>query len=498
MKHIFSTLASFILSVCIYAQNAEKIFIYFDHDSDLLTKTEQSKLSDALAIPNITKIIIEGHTDNVGDPVYNRQLSQRRTNTVYNYLLTVGIAPDMINDSFFGEDIPVTENFTEQDKQLNRRVEVTIFYDVPPQKPQPIPTKTEEIITKKTLPKPDIPDSIAIDNSLLNSKLAQQLEAEIFTIDNTRDTMIKTLSGILFYFNKHIFEGDCSHEITIKVTDYSRSSRAILANAPTLSDDRLLYSAGMFEIRAFCGDLSVDVKENEDYNIFFPLRGDISAARKFKGFYGQRDSLTDAVNWQQASTNALRTINGNSMCRGCVNLDDYYEKCFWDRFFMTKKRRYKITQAERRYYRLLGAQRRYPNIDFDAIRSVPDCGASYFEFRGQRMGFINLDVFWDMRPEVRTNVLVRLDAEDNTQVWMVFESRRSIMRPTKTLRKGYKFSRIPKNEDVWIVAIKIDAEGKPFVGFTKANTSDEQINLELEEVESLVTLAKALERIDRG
>ncbi len=475
-----------------YAQNSSTYTVYFDSNSDLVSSENETILNGVLTTPNITKILIEGHTDDEGNEVYNRDLSERRADAVRRYLVHQGLAKDLISTSSFGENAPITENQTDDAKQLNRRVVVTVFFDIPQESPVIEPPQIEEVIAEEIPPSIPVPDSVSIDNSLLNSILARQLKPEFFKINNQRDTMIRTQSGILFYFNKGIFEGNCAEEITIKVTDYSSRRKAILANAPTLSNGRLLYSAGMFEIRAFCEDMPVDVKKGKKYNVFFPIKEDVPAVRKFKGFYGERDSLSGALNWEVVPSNPLPIVEGSKINCGRGS-GGSGKKCFLLRILQDKRKR---KQEERLKERIAAAQKRYPNINFDAIRGIPSSNTNYFAFQAQRMGFINCDAFWRVAPEKIINVLVDVPAKNNTQVWMVFEDRRSILQSSRTFTNRHEFARIPKNENVWIAATKIDKEGKLFLGMKRASTSDKRISLEFEEMESEEELMQILSGVN--
>ncbi len=478
----------------IYAQNTSTYTVYFDSDSDVISAENESTLDAILTVENITKIRIEGHTDSEGNDVYNRDLSQRRADAVRQYLTNRGLTDGLMSTSFFGENAPITQNQTDDGKQLNRRVVITVFFDIPQENPVIEPPKIEEVIVEETPPPISVADSVSIDNSLLNSMLARQLQPEFFNINNQRDTMIRTQSGILFYFNQGIFGGDCPEEITIKVTDYSSRSKAILANAPTLSNGRLLYSAGMFEIRAFCGDLPVNVRKGEEYNIFLPVRdeNDISE-RVFKGFYGMRDSLSGVMNWQPDSFRSIATISGGSMCGGRMFTP---KRCFFDRIYKTKKRRRTIDAQRREFYRVRRERRRLGNINFDGIVGVAECGSRYLPFAGIGMGFINCDAFLSLPEDKATNVLVDVRAENNTKVWIVFASRFSALPASATYEDRYAFRRIPKKEEIWVVATKINENGKPMLGLKKANTSDGRISLEFEEMESEEALAEALRKVD--
>jgi outer membrane protein OmpA-like peptidoglycan-associated protein len=67
-----------------------------------------------------------GHTDSVGDEYYNQQLSERRANSVGNYLRSRGVHPGRIATYGMGETQPVASNATAEGRQANRRVELRI------------------------------------------------------------------------------------------------------------------------------------------------------------------------------------------------------------------------------------------------------------------------------------------------------------------------------------------------------------------------------------
>jgi outer membrane protein OmpA-like peptidoglycan-associated protein len=75
--------------------------------------------------PNRTALI-EGYTDSMGSDEYNRDLSQRRADSVKNYLVSRGISSDRLNTSGRGENSPVSDNESAAGRQQNRRVEVII------------------------------------------------------------------------------------------------------------------------------------------------------------------------------------------------------------------------------------------------------------------------------------------------------------------------------------------------------------------------------------
>ncbi|MGZ8096588.1 MAG: OmpA family protein, partial [Methylosarcina sp.] len=73
-----------------------------------------------------TMVKIEGHTDSRGSADYNAQLSQMRADSVREFLVSNGIAPNRITSQGMGENFPVATNSTPSGRQQNRRVDVTI------------------------------------------------------------------------------------------------------------------------------------------------------------------------------------------------------------------------------------------------------------------------------------------------------------------------------------------------------------------------------------
>jgi OmpA-OmpF porin, OOP family len=75
-----------------------------------------------IARPHL-KIVVEGHTDNTGTKAVNMDLSQRRAQSVVDYLETKGISASRLSAKGFGPDRPIADNATKQGRARNRRVE---------------------------------------------------------------------------------------------------------------------------------------------------------------------------------------------------------------------------------------------------------------------------------------------------------------------------------------------------------------------------------------
>lgn len=72
-------------------------------------------------------VIVEGHTDSVGDANYNLGLSQRRADEVRFALVRFGIPSNRIIARGLGERQPIANNDTESGRQKNRRVDIVVL-----------------------------------------------------------------------------------------------------------------------------------------------------------------------------------------------------------------------------------------------------------------------------------------------------------------------------------------------------------------------------------
>jgi OmpA-OmpF porin, OOP family len=103
--------------------------VFFDFDKWDLRPESFVELDRVVKLleenPNII-IEMSAHTDSRGSDEYNFKLSDNRARSVMEYILSKGISPDRITSKGYGESKPVVDNDTDDNRQLNRRVEFTI------------------------------------------------------------------------------------------------------------------------------------------------------------------------------------------------------------------------------------------------------------------------------------------------------------------------------------------------------------------------------------
>ncbi|MEM7186071.1 MAG: OmpA family protein [Bacteroidota bacterium] len=104
--------------------------VLFDTGKYQLKESASTALEELLEqiqeMPSGT-VIVEGHTDNVGDPASNKTLSENRANEVSSYLKKHLSAKYKFVVKGFGENQPVAPNDSEENKQKNRRVEILVI-----------------------------------------------------------------------------------------------------------------------------------------------------------------------------------------------------------------------------------------------------------------------------------------------------------------------------------------------------------------------------------
>lgn len=121
-------------TINIDTSHVNEVFVYpdikFDHDKATLRPEAEDKLDEILSIlekyPNWI-VEISGHTDNVGGQDYNADLSQRRAETVVEWLIDKGIDKSRLVPKGYGAAFPIDTNETEEGRLNNRRVEMKVL-----------------------------------------------------------------------------------------------------------------------------------------------------------------------------------------------------------------------------------------------------------------------------------------------------------------------------------------------------------------------------------
>ncbi|MGM0450913.1 MAG: OmpA family protein [Pseudomonadota bacterium] len=104
--------------------------ITFDVDQSNIRSSFHETLDSVVMVVrefDQTAIAVGGHTDSTGSFEYNQQLSEKRAESVSQYLLDEGVAQGRIHARGYGPRFPIATNDTEQGRQQNRRVEIDLM-----------------------------------------------------------------------------------------------------------------------------------------------------------------------------------------------------------------------------------------------------------------------------------------------------------------------------------------------------------------------------------
>jgi hypothetical protein len=227
---LFFALSSAIL----YGQTATvRTNVKFDNNKHKLRTDAKQILDetvDTLFVEDIVKITVVGHTDNTADSSYNIKLSERRAQTVKDYLVLKGFDAEIIQSNYFGMEKPIASNENDEGKQKNRRVDIVFYYK----------SNNQNLKSKA--------DSLQKANK--NAK-----QDEIVVDTSKEDTTIILPQGTHIVFNRleYLELKDC-----IEITE-ANNAQAILNNGLSLMtvNNIPLVSCGMIkiELKKNCTDI---------------------------------------------------------------------------------------------------------------------------------------------------------------------------------------------------------------------------------------------------
>ena len=101
--------------------------VNFEFDSARLTpnaKTVLRGVAERLLAHSDTEVEIAGHTDSKGSDEYNQALSERRAESVRDFLIDLGVDPGRLQARGYGDTGPVDSNATDEGRERNRRIEM--------------------------------------------------------------------------------------------------------------------------------------------------------------------------------------------------------------------------------------------------------------------------------------------------------------------------------------------------------------------------------------
>lgn len=121
MKRLLTSATTFFLAFSVFCQS-QNFFVHYATNAYKLSPQQTKSIDSLINSQNITFLSITGHTDQVGDSLYNIVLSKKRAVAIQEYI-TAKYPQIRTEIRFYGENKPKYKNETA--KPLNRRVELT-------------------------------------------------------------------------------------------------------------------------------------------------------------------------------------------------------------------------------------------------------------------------------------------------------------------------------------------------------------------------------------
>lgn len=259
--------------------------IHFESDQ---TQPEKALLKDLTSKAqqwSYKKIILQGHTDDIGSTAYNQALSQQRVQNIRQILVKAGIESKRIIIKAWGENKPIASNQNTEGQQLNRRVDVLLTNrENWEQNPQ---IKLQQKFKK------------LIDDS-----------GQFFTLKNTHQAQtIMGAHGTQVHIPANAFDCPADKKVRLQVIEVFDKSDMILYNLSTSSNGKQLVTGGMVKIDATADGKAIALRAGKSLTVEVPTDQAIPEMQLFDS-----EQVGNNINWvnpqplqQVALTNANAT-----------------------------------------------------------------------------------------------------------------------------------------------------------------------------------------------
>ena len=267
--------------------------VFFATDSYQLSPNEVQNLD--VLVPQLDtyadySIEIKAHTDNRGSNGYNQQLSERRADAVYQYLVQKGIKSTKTNSTALGENEPLYNNADAEGQQKNRRVDVlitTYLFD-----------SLEQLLKRATQ-----------DN--LQTFYIEPAQNRTITARN--GTTIAIAAGSLTYH-----DGTTpTSTITLQLREALSTADILLENLNTVSNGQILETGGMVYLAAQANGKDLEVKSGSNLQISIPTT---KVQNGMELFYGKQNA-NKTINWEPANVSFTQKTTPQNDALPPINFD---------------------------------------------------------------------------------------------------------------------------------------------------------------------------------
>ncbi len=457
-----------ILFLTLKSQDTLNYSIYFDTDKYSLSNANIFIIDSLIAkLDNNLKYKFEiiSNTDSVGTYDYNLSLSKKRSNSVYNYIITKNTDTSLISIKNLGKTNPKSKLL-----EINRRVDFIITYNKPP------------IIASKK-------DTLENLDRINDLYLLLSNKNQSFNINTNKDTIIVGKQGTIIIFPANCFQRPDTlkkSDILITLKEIYNVSDMIIENLSTTSNNKLLETDGMIKIEAFENGRPIKLNKLHPIIILMPTE----TSNKEMTFFNGEES-EDIINW-------LPMENPNAMILPKNGFNDFgkYRLGFLRQIMrllgINSARR--IIKNEGEYINLTEFEEKYKNVKIDKLESIPKSDLEYYVFNSQKLGWINCDRF--LNEPVVNLITFKIDEKfsKDTNIKIVYKSIKSIM-PSYSNRH-FSYPNSLKEQEIWIVGLKY-IDNTPYLALkeTVINKNQEH-NLDFKPypLDELITELKKLNR----
>jgi hypothetical protein len=234
----------------LYSQDVQtiKLVVNFEKKQYELKESEKQKIIDfckELENRYLKNIYIKGHTDKDGGDGYNQNLSEKRSQFVENLLVTNAITQNKIKKLSMGERNILIKEFSEDQKAINRRVEIEAKY-----------LKAVNL------------------NELINE--ISEVENQKFVDSGHNHIVIKGKKGteILIQKSNLLYEDGSPLEDHAKIECHLKEIQSfgdqLFESIVTTSPEGILESGGMFQLNVFANNKKLKLIEGASYQAKVP------------------------------------------------------------------------------------------------------------------------------------------------------------------------------------------------------------------------------------
>ncbi len=239
--------------------------IYFENDEHRISQENIDSLEQFLIknkAKNRIKFILEGHTNEIGSIEYNQSLSEKRVESIYQQLVSMGVNPEIIQKAAYGKTKPDWPN-NEDGLEKNRQVKINIKKNI----------KLRKIIGYAGTPDIKLPfTTINFENIFFKSSVITDSSGyfEIYVPDKMDVTVSATKLGYINDFLT-VVPNEKTNPLIVKLSKIENGASIYITSLYFEGDKNILLESS----NASLSHLTEQVKKNSTF--CFEIQGHVNA-----------------------------------------------------------------------------------------------------------------------------------------------------------------------------------------------------------------------------